>query len=197
MDDITSSRDRKRGHFPSQHELKTFLALVLSHYADSSSRVRGLSSDFLKLGLVIWQNNSGWMCVRTQFPSWTSSFLALYSLKGSISTRLSVLVSACRIQTYCLSMRITLMEQVVSAEGRGVGGGGRLDPWINCYQFISFTGQSKAANAGRNRILAVVKHHKSNVLSLSKKVRQLFRALLYERTSLGSVREIFTALIHK
>lgn len=101
-------------------ELKTFLALVLSHYADGSSRVRGLTSDFLKLGLVIWQNSSGWMCVRAQFPSWTL-VLPLYSLKGSISVCLSVLVSACRIQTYCLSMRITHMEQVVSAEGRGVG----------------------------------------------------------------------------
>lgn len=121
MDDIKSSRDRKRGHFPLQQELKTFLMLVLSHYADSSSRVWGLTSDFLKLCLVIWQNNSGWICVRMQFPSWTSSFLPLYSLKGSISACLSVLVSACRIQTYCLSTRITHMEQVVSAEGRGVG----------------------------------------------------------------------------
>ncbi len=33
--------------------------------------------------------------------------------------------------------------------------------WINCYQFISFTGQSEACNAGWNWILVVVKHHKS------------------------------------
>lgn len=37
----------------------------------------------------------------------------------------------------------------------------RWDPWINCYQFISFTGQSEACNAGWNWILVVVKHHKS------------------------------------
>lgn len=37
----------------------------------------------------------------------------------------------------------------------------RWDLWINCHQFISFTGQSEAWNAGGNWILVVVKHHKS------------------------------------
>lgn len=39
--------------------------------------------------------------------------------------------------------------------------GRRWNLWINCYQFISFTGQSEACSAGWNWILVVVKHHKS------------------------------------
>lgn len=39
-----------------------------------------------------------------------SLFLLASFLKGSISVRVSVLVNACRIQTYCLSMRGTHVE---------------------------------------------------------------------------------------
>lgn len=63
------------------------------------------------------------------------------------------------------SLGMWVVSPVERTEGRGDEGRERReerwDPWINCYQFISFTGQSEACNAGWNWILVVVKHHKS------------------------------------
>ena len=58
----------------------------------------------------------------------------------------------------CLPVKEQASEREREKEGEREG---RWDPWINCYQFVSFTGQSEACNAGWNWILVVVKHHQS------------------------------------
>lgn len=58
-----------------------------------------------------------------------------------------------------LGCELSLLLKEEKREGKK--GEERWDPWINCHQFISFTGQSEACNAGWNWILVVVKHHKS------------------------------------
>lgn len=104
------------------------------------------------------------------------------------------------IQTYCLNIGFTevyeLSPLLKEQKGEWKNGEERWDPWINCHQFISFTGQSEACNAGWNWILVVVKHHKSNSVARLK-VRNHFGVHGTCRMLGGAWRNCWCAIISK